>query len=75
MVSHGDLNAKNILLTQEGTYRFIDFEYVRLNSRYFDAVSLAVELKFSKKLLIEALNLEESKFDNFVYLYKAFVKA
>lgn len=74
VVSHGDLNPKNIILDKNGIYRFIDFEYVRLNSCYFDAVSLAINLQISSKLLIEKLGLEQGKFNDFVYLYKVFTK-
>lgn len=48
VLCHHDLNPKNILFHQQKV-TFIDWEYARINDRYFDLASICVEFKLTKK--------------------------
>ncbi|WGI36700.1 phosphotransferase [Mesomycoplasma lagogenitalium] len=71
-VSHGDLRKKNILFTNKNEIYLIDFEWTRLNNKYFDLVCLNLYLKISKKLIIDYFKLDKQKFNDFAYMIKKF---
>ena len=48
VMSHGDLNPKNILFSKNKAF-FIDFEWARLNSKYWDICSIFLFFKLSDK--------------------------
>ncbi|NCD11615.1 MAG: aminoglycoside phosphotransferase [Epsilonproteobacteria bacterium] len=48
VLCHHDLNPKNILFHQHNI-TFIDWEYARINDRYFDLASICVEFNLTKK--------------------------
>ncbi|QSF13812.1 phosphotransferase [Mycoplasma sp. Mirounga ES2805-ORL] len=43
VVSHNDPNTQNIILTNNQEIKLIDFEYVSMNSKYFDLAYIASE--------------------------------
>ncbi|NOX14782.1 MAG: phosphotransferase [Epsilonproteobacteria bacterium] len=47
VLSHNDLNPKNILFSSR--VKFIDWEFVSLNDRYFDLAAICVEFKLHKE--------------------------
>lgn len=47
VLSHNDLNPKNILFAN--SVKFIDWEYASLNDRYFDLAAICIEFKLSPK--------------------------
>jgi thiamine kinase-like enzyme len=48
VLCHHDLNPNNILFCNEGI-KFIDWEFARVNDRYFDLACIAVEFKLNKQ--------------------------
>ncbi len=49
VLSHFDLNPKNILFTQKNKIKIIDWEYSGTNDRFFDLSAICIEFKLSKK--------------------------
>jgi thiamine kinase-like enzyme len=54
VLCHHDLNPKNILFNKN-SIQFIDWEYIRVNDRYFDLASIVVEFKLGKRDLLTFL--------------------
>jgi len=48
VLTHHDLNPRNILFHNQKV-KFIDWEYTRLNDRYFDLATIAAEFKLTDK--------------------------
>jgi thiamine kinase-like enzyme len=46
---HHDLNPRNILFQGRTTVTLIDWEYARVNDRYFDLASVLVEFNLNKR--------------------------
>jgi thiamine kinase-like enzyme len=63
-INHHDLNSKNILI-DKNTCTLIDFEWIRINSRYFDFASLALQSPKSKEFIIEYANLDAQTLNDY----------
>lgn len=48
VLTHHDLNPKNIIFTQDEKILIIDWEYAGTNDRFFDLATICVEFKFTK---------------------------
>ncbi|WP_434336772.1 phosphotransferase [Mesomycoplasma conjunctivae] len=75
VLNHGDLCFKNIIFNKKTKeIKFIDFEWVRYNSKYFDLVCLHLYMNIDKDEIISYFNLDRQKFADYVYLIKTFNK-
>lgn len=78
VVIHCDLQFKNIIINNnqsKTTIHLIDFEWVRLGSKYIDLVSLHLNLKIDKKIIINYFKLDSQKFDDYLYMMNVFVNS
>ena len=70
--SHNDLNKDNVI-KNNNILTFIDFEYARANSPYWDIVNLINESDFTNwqiKILIHTYkNIDENKLNDYLYIH------
>ena len=70
--SHNDLNKNNVI-KNSNTLTFIDFEYARANSPYWDIANLINESNFTNwqiKILIHTYkNVDENKLNDYLYIH------
>ncbi len=75
VISHNNIKRHNILINKYGFVKLIDFEYVAYNSKYVDLVGLYLFLGIDKQKIIEHFQLDETIFDDYIYLVETFDKA
>lgn len=75
VLSHNDIQKHNIIVNKYGFVKLVDFDNVSLNSPYFDLVLLHINIGISKKIIIDFFNLNEEKFDDYMYLVNTFREA
>lgn len=75
VLSHNNLKRQNILVNKYGFIKLVDFEYVALNNKYVDPVSLYLFLGIPKEDIIDFFKLDPSVFDDFVFLMRVYNEA
>lgn len=81
VTTHHDLNPKNILFYKD-SIKFIDWEYVGVNDKFFDLASVCFEFEFSKKdervflksYLKRVRKRDMDKLHSYILIYKHFCK-
>lgn len=73
-VIHGDLNFKNILANDKNEVKLIDFEWIKKGSKYFDIICIYKNFNINKNELIKRFDLNEEKFDNYLYMSVKFIE-
>lgn len=73
VVSHCDLNAKNIILNNK-KIKFIDFEWMRLAPKHFDAISIMKNFQIERKIIKEEFGISNEELTDFEYMFEIFNK-
>lgn len=71
VLSHNDLNLKNILINEQKEIFFIDFEWARINYWWWDFANFIREVNLSKKLILlfcKKLNLPFLEMVKYLYI-------
>ncbi|EFF41870.1 protein kinase family protein [Mycoplasmopsis alligatoris] len=71
---HGDLAAKNILLTSDNEIEFLDYEWVRKGNFLFDISTIQKTLKIDKSTLIKEFKIKSEDLDIMNYIKGEFDK-
>ncbi|MBU4692246.1 hypothetical protein KQ875_01380 [Mycoplasma zalophi] len=71
---HNNINRSNILVNKSGKVKIIDFGNCSLNSKYVDPVMAHINLGIDRNILISEFNLDDKKFDEYIYIVKQYLK-
>ncbi|AZZ65354.1 hypothetical protein DMC14_000915 [Metamycoplasma phocicerebrale] len=75
VLSHNNIQKHNIIINKYGFVKLVDFENSSLNNPYFDLVSLYLYAGLDKNTIIEFFDLNEQKFNDFIYLINTYREA
>lgn len=75
VLSHNNIQKHNIIVNKYNFVKLVDFQNTSLNFPYYDYVLLYLNVGISKKMIIEFFDLDEEKFEDFLYLVNTFREA
>lgn len=69
VLSHNDLNVDNIVIDENNSLLFLDFEWTRMNTPLWDIVNFCRESSYSYEQLANVAKLYEIEVNDFINLY------